>query len=97
MWTQARLLLWEQSNLGLHCFVRWASKTIQKVVFVVIGALRVKFTMEFNYNCRNITIGLNIGLIRINTKFKDFLGLYFCQMLAKIFFYEILDVFNPVA
>ena len=40
MWTQFRLLLLEQSDLGLHCLLE-ASKIFQQTTFVVIGALWV--------------------------------------------------------
>ena len=40
VWTQIRLLLKEQSDLGPHCLQDW-QKTKQMTI-VVIGALRVK-------------------------------------------------------
>ena len=46
MWTKIRLLLQEQSDLGLHCLLERLLKHFNRqqkqMIFVVIGVLRVK-------------------------------------------------------
>ena len=39
--TQIRLLLQEQSDLGLHCLSKEASKTFQQTIFVLTDTLMV--------------------------------------------------------
>ena len=42
VWTQIRLLLKEQSDLGQHCLQKWLLKSQADDMAVVIGSLRVK-------------------------------------------------------
>ena len=45
VWTQIRLLLEEQSDLGPHCLQKWLlnhKQMTKQMAIVVIGALRVK-------------------------------------------------------
>ena len=47
LWTQIRLLLEEQSDLGPHCLQKWLLKSKadeKQMTIVVIGALRVNIS-----------------------------------------------------
>ena len=67
MWTQIKMLIQEQFDMGLHCLTKRLLKHLggqqKQTTFVVIGALRVNkiicySVIRFFYNARCISLTL---------------------------------------